>query len=167
MFCSRFIALQSFAQCFAGFHVIQVLEINMFLLHVCVLPQSEPAMEYKSKNKYIEYKRYCKTLLLEDDPELIEEYKKVHARGAAWPEITQGMIEVGILDMEIYIAGTRLFMIMDTVPDFDHDRAMVELASKPRQSEWEAYVSKFQRTSAGASADEKWQIIERIYKLNE
>jgi L-rhamnose mutarotase len=120
-----------------------------------------------SKRDYTTYKRYCKTLTLRDDPALIEDYKKVHAAGAAWPEITQGMIDVGILDMEIYIAGTRLFMIMDTVPDFDHNRAMKELTGKPRQSEWEAYVSKFQRTSAEASADEKWQLIERIYKLGE
>ncbi|MFC2112324.1 L-rhamnose mutarotase [Bacteroidota bacterium] len=124
-------------------------------------------MEYLSKSDYTEYKRYCKTLTLEDDPQLIEDYKKVHAKGAAWPEITQGMIDVGILDMEIYLTGTRLFMIMDTVPDFNHDKAMEELATKPRQSEWEAYVSRFQRTSAEASADEKWQLVERIYKLNE
>ncbi|MCP4311589.1 MAG: L-rhamnose mutarotase [Bacteroidetes bacterium] len=122
-------------------------------------------MEYQSKNSYQTYKRYCKTLILEDDPRLIEDYKNVHAAGAAWPEITQGMIDVGIVDMEIYLAGTRLFMIMDTVPDFDHETAMAELATKPRQSEWEAYVSKFQRTSAEASADEKWQFVERIYKL--
>ena len=124
-------------------------------------------MEYLSKQDYSSYKRYCKTLTLEDDARLIEEYKKVHAAGAVWPEITQGMIEVGILDMEIYITGNRLFMIMDTVPDFDHDKAMNELAAKPRQSEWEAYVSRFQSTSAEASADEKWQLIERIYKLGE
>lgn len=124
-------------------------------------------MEYLSKTKSNEYKRFCKTLTLVDDPQLIEEYKKVHARGAVWPEITQGMIEVGILDMEIYLAGTRLFIIMDTHPDFDHDKAMAELAAKPGQSEWEAYVSKFQRTSADASADEKWQLVERIYKFNE
>jgi len=42
-------------------------------------------MEYLSKNRYIEFKRYFKTLTLEDDPQLIEDYKKVHARGAAWP----------------------------------------------------------------------------------
>jgi L-rhamnose mutarotase len=77
------------------------------------------------------------------------------------------MLDVGILDMEIYLAGTRLFMIMDTQPDFDHEAAMTELATKPRQSEWEAYVSRFQRTSAEASADEKWQVIERIYKLGD
>ncbi|MDA3823732.1 MAG: L-rhamnose mutarotase [Bacteroidales bacterium] len=124
-------------------------------------------MEYNNKVNYKEYKRFCKTLTLEDDPQLIEDYKKVHADGAAWPDITQGMIDVGILDMEIYLIGTRLFMIMDTLPEFDHDKAMDELATKPRQSEWETYVSKFQKTSADASADEKWQLIERIYKLRE
>lgn len=112
------------------------------------------------------YKRYCKTLSLKDDAKLIEDYKKVHAPGAAWPEITQGMREVGIIDMEIYIFGTRLFMIMDTVADFDHDHAMTELAKKPRQSEWEAYVSRFQQSSAEATADEKWQLMERIYKMD-
>ena len=111
-------------------------------------------------------KRYCKTLSLKDDAQLIEDYKKVHAPGAAWPEITQGMREVGIIDMEIYILGTRLFMIMDTVADFDHDKAMTELAKKPRQGEWEAYVSRFQQSSAEATADEKWQLMDRIYKLD-
>ena len=124
-------------------------------------------MEYPSKNPYTEFKRYCKTLSLEDDPALIEDYKKVHARGAVWPEITQGMIDVGILDMEIYISGTNLFMIMDTKPDFNHDRAMAKLASLPRQSEWEAYVSRFQKTSSDARADEKWKLVERIFKLGD
>jgi len=110
------------------------------------------------------FKRYCKTLSLENDPQLIEEYKKIHAPGAAWPEITQGMREVGIIDMEIYLLGAQLFMIMDTVPDFNHDKAMTELATKPRQPEWEAYVSRFQKTSPDASAAEKWQLMERIYK---
>lgn len=114
----------------------------------------------------LEYKRYCKTLSLKDDAQLIEDYKIVHAPGAAWPEITQGMKDVGIIDMEIYISGTRLFMIMDTVKEFDHDKAMAELALKPRQSEWETYVSRFQQSSAEATADEKWQLMERIYKLD-
>ena len=111
-------------------------------------------------------KRFCKVLTLKDDKQLIEDYKKVHAPGTVWPEITQGMKDVGIIDMEIYINGSQLFMIMDTVPDFDHDNAMAELAKKPRQSEWEAYVSQFQQTTAEASADEKWRIIERIYKMD-
>ena len=123
-------------------------------------------MKFTETTKISAFKRYCKTLSLKDDAQLIEDYKKVHAPGAAWPEITQGMREVGIIDMEIYILGTRLFMIMDTVADFDHEKAMAELATKPRQSEWEAYVSKFQQTSSEATADEKWQLMERIYKLD-
>ncbi len=113
-----------------------------------------------------EFNRYCKALKLENDPRLIEEYKKVHAPGNTWPEISQGMKEVGIVDMEIYILGNQLFMIMDTVTDFNHDKAMKELAQKPRQAEWEGYVSQFQKTSAEATADEKWQLMERIYKMD-
>ena len=115
----------------------------------------------------MEYKRFCKVLSLKADAQLIEDYKKVHSPGAAWPEITQGMREVGIIDMEIYISGTRLFMIMDTVADFDHDKAMTALAQKPRQSEWEANVSRFQQASSEATADEKWQLMDRIYKMGE
>ena len=123
-------------------------------------------MEYAENTKYNHFKRYCKTLELQNDSKLIADYKKVHAKDTVWPEITQGMKEVGILDMEIYLLGTRLFMIMDTIPDFDHDKAMAQLAKKPRQQEWETYVSKFQKTSSKATADEKWQLMERIYKMD-
>lgn len=119
------------------------------------------------KQEYTDFKRFVKVLSLENDLQLIAEYKEAHAAGAAWPEITQGMIDVGILDMEIYLNGTNLIMIMDTVPDFDHEKQMEILATKPRQSEWEQAMSKFQRSSAEASADEKWKMIERIYKLGE
>ena len=123
-------------------------------------------MEKVQKTTYNSFKRFCKTLTLRDDPQLIANYKKVHSPGETWPEITQGMRDVGILNMEIYIFGTRLFMIMDTVPEFDHEKAMKELATKPRQSEWEAYVSRFQNTSAEATADDKWQVMDCIYEMN-
>ncbi|WAC13500.1 L-rhamnose mutarotase [Dyadobacter pollutisoli] len=111
------------------------------------------------------FRRFCKTMELRDDPTLIESYKKVHQKGAAWNEITQGMKEVGILDMEIYLLGTQLFMIMDTVEGFDHDHAMAELSKKPRQSEWERYVAQFQATGTEATADQKWHLMEQIYKM--
>lgn len=115
----------------------------------------------------MKYKRYCKTLKLEDDPDLIERYKKAHGIGQVWQEIGQGMKEVGILDMEIYIQGNTLFMIMDTVADFDHEKAFAALATKPKQAEWEAHMSQFQQTSANASADAKWQLMDRIYELDQ
>lgn len=115
----------------------------------------------------LKIKRYCKTLQLKDDDKLIAKYREIHAPGAAWPEITQGMREVGIVDMEIYLQGNTLFMIMETVPDFDHDAAMNKLAELPRQREWETYVSQYQQTSSDACAEEKWTLMERIYKMGE
>ena len=113
------------------------------------------------------YKRYCKILTLKHDSELIKQYKEVHGIDKTWPEITNGMKEVGIIDMEIYIHGNILFMIMDTVSDFDHEKAMMELASKPRQSEWENFVSRFQISDPGATAGGKWILMERIYEMDQ
>lgn len=113
------------------------------------------------------YKRYCKSLSLKNDPELIKKYKETHAAGNTWPEITQGMKDVGIIDMEIYLQGNQLFMIMDTIVDFNHEEAMTELATKPRQSEWEKHVSEFQNTDEDASANDKWQLMERIYEMDQ
>lgn len=112
------------------------------------------------------FKRFCKYIKLKDDPKLIEEYKKLHAKGAGWPEITEGMKQVGIVEMEIYILGTNLFMIMDTKPDFEHEKAMAQLAKLPRQAEWETLVSKFQEANHDSSARGKWRILERIFKMD-
>ena len=122
-------------------------------------------MEYIENTEYTNFKRFCKTLELRNDADLIAANKLAHARENTWPEINQGMREVGILDMEIYITGTKLFMIMDTVPDFNHEKAMIELATKPRQAEWEKHMARFQNTSENATADEKWQLMERIFKM--
>jgi L-rhamnose mutarotase len=89
------------------------------------------------------YKRYCKILTLKNDSELIRQYKEVHGIDNAWPEITNGMKEVGIIEMEIYIHGNILFMIMDTVSDFDHEKAMTELAKKASKKNGKAMFQGF------------------------
>ena len=106
-------------------------------------------------------KRYCQCLQLVDDEEMITQYVEAHAN--VWPEIIEGQRKVGILDMQIYRKGRSLFMIMDTVDDFDFARDMAILATLPRQAEWEAYVSQFQGCSAEAKSSEKWQLMERIF----
>lgn len=110
-------------------------------------------------------KRYCQTLDLKDDPELIAEYRKRHSEAEAWPEILNGIREVGILEMELYILGTRLFMIVETPLDFDWDSAMNKLASLPLQAEWEEYMSIFQISEPGASSAEKWKLMDRMFHL--
>ena len=106
-------------------------------------------------------KRFCLSLELHNNPNLIAQYCDAHKN--VWPEIIKGHREVGIIDMQIYIDGCRLFMIVDAVDDFDWKRDMSRLASLPRQAEWEAYVSQFQGCSADAHSDEKWKLITRIF----
>ena len=110
-------------------------------------------------------KRYCQTMDLQDNPELIAEYKRRHSEGEAWTEILDGIREVGILEMEIYLLGTRLFMIVEAADDFDWDEAMARLATLPRQQEWEEYMSQLQDCRKDATSDEKWQMMERIFHL--
>ena len=116
--------------------------------------------EYK-----VPVKRYCQTMDLKDNPDLIAEYVKRHSEAEAWPEIRAGIREVGILEMEIYILGTRLFMIVETPLDFDWETAMARLATLPRQAEWEAYMSIFQQADATATSAEKWQLMDRMFYL--
>ena len=120
---------------------------------------------YKMKEYGIPTKRYCQTLDLKDDPELISEYRKRHTEHEAWPEILQGIRSVGILEMEIYILDNRLFMIVETPVDFDWDEAFARLATLPRQEEWETYMSIFQVARPGATSAEKWRMMERIFHL--
>ena len=122
---------------------------------------------YKVKSYSQPVKRYCQTLSLRDNPELIEAYRKAHSKEESWPEIRAGIREVGILEMEIYILGSKLFMIVETPLNFDWDKAMAKLATLPRQAEWEEYVAKFHQCAEGATSDEKWQMMERMFYLYE
>ncbi len=122
---------------------------------------------FPAKQHSIPVKRYCRTMNLKDDPALIAEYIKRHSKEESWPEIRQGIRDVGILEMEIYILGNRLFMIVETPLDFDWNTAMARLATLPRQQEWEDFMAIFQDCKEGDTADEKWKMMERMFYLYE
>jgi len=122
---------------------------------------------FVQKQHGVPVKRYVQTMDLKDDPALIAEYRRRHSREESWKEIRDGIREVGILEMELYILGTRLVMIVDTPLDFDWDKAMTRLATLPRQQEWEDYMAMFQQCAEGATSDEKWQMMERMFYLYE
>lgn len=110
-------------------------------------------------------KRYCQTMELKDEPALIARYRRAHSKEESWKEIRDGIRQVGILEMEIYIKDNRLMMIVETPLDFNWDEAMSRLATLPRQAEWEAFVAQFQQCDASATSDEKWQMMERMFYL--
>lgn len=109
-------------------------------------------------------KRYCQTLKLRDDKELIAAYIDEHKN--VWPEIQQGIKEVGILDMQIYIHENLLFMIVDTVDEFHWTNDNARLATLPRQAEWERYMARFQDANEDAASNEKWTLMDKIFELD-
>jgi L-rhamnose mutarotase len=107
--------------------------------------------------------RFCFTLELKDDPQLIAEYKRHHEK--IWPEIVQSIRHTGIVDMEIYLLHTRLFMIMEVDEKFSFVAKTHADQRNPRVQEWEQLMWKFQKPLPWAISGEKWLLMEKIFKL--
>jgi L-rhamnose mutarotase len=108
-------------------------------------------------------RRFCLTLDLKNNPQLIADYRRYHEK--IWPEITQSIRKSGIEDMEIYLLGTRLFMIMEVNQNFSFDKKAEADRNNPRVQEWEELMWRFQQPLAEAAPGEKWVLMERIFKL--
>jgi L-rhamnose mutarotase len=108
-------------------------------------------------------RRFCFTLDLKDDPGLVAEYRKYHEK--IWPEITESIKNSGIVDMEIYLLGTRMFMIMEVNQSFSFKKKAKADQQSPKVQEWERLMWKFQQALPEAKSGEKWVRMERIFKL--
>ena len=107
--------------------------------------------------------RYCLTLDLQDDPKKIAEYKRYHQK--IWPEIRDGLFAAGVTGMEIYLVGTRMFMIMDVSDDFSFEKKAAMDAANPRVMEWEALMGNFQAVTEGADPVRRWAVMEKVFDL--
>jgi L-rhamnose mutarotase len=108
-------------------------------------------------------RRFCLTLDLKDDPKLIAEYKRHHEK--IWPEITRSIKDAGILDLEIYLHGMRMFMILEVDESFSFEKKAQADRQNPKVQEWENLMWKFQQALPEARPSEKWLLMERIFKL--
>jgi len=108
-------------------------------------------------------RRFCLTLDLKNDPALIADYKRYHQK--IWQEITQSIKGSGIEDMEIYLLGTRMFMIMEVNDRFSFEAKTQADGKNPKVQEWENLMWKFQQPLPEAKPGEKWLLMERIFKL--
>lgn len=108
-------------------------------------------------------RRYCLTLDLKDDPELIAEYKRYHEQ--IWREITESIRKSGIEDMEIYLLGTRMFMIMEVNEQFSFAAKAESDRGNPKVQQWENLMWRFQQALPQAKPGEKWLLMERVFKL--
>jgi len=108
-------------------------------------------------------RRFCLTLDLKNDPTLIAEYKRYHEK--IWPEITKSIRDSGISDMEIYLLGTRMFMIMEVDEEFSFEAKAAADRSNLKVQQWEELMWKFQQALPEAKPGEKWLKMARIFKL--
>ena len=108
-------------------------------------------------------RRYCLTLDLKNDPELIREYRRHHE--AVWPEVQDSLRRAGILDLELYLLGTRLVMILEVDEKFSFEEKARLDRDNPKVQEWERLMWNFQQPLPGTRPGEKWILMERIYKL--
>ncbi len=110
-------------------------------------------------------KRFCLALDLKNNPELINEYRQYHKK--VWPEIIKSIRDAGISDMEIYLTGNRLFMIMETDDGFSFEKKSRMDAENPKVKEWEALMWDYQQALPFSGPGEKWQLMEQIFSLKD
>ena len=109
------------------------------------------------------HKKYCFALDLKDDEKLIEEYKAYHQ--SIWPEITKSIKEAGVEDLEIYLVGNRLFMIMMVNNNFSFEKKSSMDENNPKVQEWEELMWKYQQALPTAKEGEKWLLMDKIFQL--
>ena len=110
-------------------------------------------------------KRYCLALDLKDDPQLIEEYKRYHRADYIWPEVVEAIKGDGVLSEEIYLAGTRMVMVLQTTDDFSFEAKAEKLRANPRMRVWEELMWKYQQSIPGTAQGEKWVMMEKIFEV--
>jgi L-rhamnose mutarotase len=101
---------------------------------------------------------------LKDDPAVIEAYEDHHRR--VWPEVLGSLKRVGIADMEIFILGRRLVMVVDTNGNDVHACFAAHVASDPRIAEWEGLMKSMQEPPPGGEPGEWWAMMRPVFRFD-
>lgn len=104
---------------------------------------------------------------LQSDEKLIAAYEQYHRPENIWPEIPKGIIDAGIIDMQIYRIGTRLFMIVDYDTNTNLKEAFGKMGGMPRQSEWATLMDGFQNELPESEKGEHWATMKPVFLLND
>jgi L-rhamnose mutarotase len=111
-------------------------------------------------------KSYAKTILLRDEPGVIEAYKKAH--DAIWPGVAASLKAVGVLEIRIWLVGRRMFMLLEAGDDFDIDRDLCRYVGlDPANMEWEKMTASYQERAPEAKEGEQWAAMDLMFKLTD
>ena len=108
-------------------------------------------------------RHFCFACDLKDDKDLIEKYKAFHKE--VWQEVIDSIKISGVVDMQIYLTGNRLFMIMTVDETFDFEKKARIDAQNSKVQQWEELMWKFQQALPWAKKGEKWVAMEKIFQL--
>ena len=111
-------------------------------------------------------RRHVFTVNLKDDPGIVEEYMRYHRD--VWPEVEESLRRVGVQQMDIYLLGRRLVMVVDMCDGLDYRIAFrTHAASSPRVAEWERLMKALQQPPVEARAGEWWAVMEPVFHLDQ
>ena len=111
--------------------------------------------------------RHVLLLDLVDDPEAIARYEGWHAAGRVPAAVVRSIRAADVRAMEIYRAGNRLVMTLETGPGFDPEAKAAADAADPDVQAWERLMDTVQRPIPAAAPGVKWTPAQRIFALDE
>jgi L-rhamnose mutarotase len=109
-------------------------------------------------------RRHVFTVNLKDEPGIRETYARHHRD--VWPEVQDSLKRVGVEQMDIYLLGRRLVMIVEMRDGLDYRVAFKSHASSSqRVIEWERLMKSLQEAPAEAREGEWWAAMEPVFHL--
>lgn len=110
--------------------------------------------------------RRCFAVDLHDDPTQIARYRAWHAAGGPPAAITAAIRADDVRELEIWLVGDRMFMILEQGDQYDPAAKAARDAANPDVQAWDALMRTFQKPLPFAPA-QTWVEMERIYALSE
>lgn len=124
-------------------------------------------MKAGGRNDAVSSRLLCFALDLKDDAELIARYRAWHAPGGPPAAVIQSIRNAGIEEMQIFLAGNRLFMLMEVEAHFSLAAKAASDAADPTVQAWERQMEEFQQFLPFAKPGEKWVAMESIFALSD
>lgn len=116
----------------------------------------------------MQLRRECFAVDLKEHPACIESYRHWHRPGGPPREVTAALRTAGIVALDIYLIGNRLFMVIDFTPEYSAQRKAAADATDPHVQAWNALMNELQQElpfGGGDAASGKWRPMEHIYSL--
>ena len=107
----------------------------------------------------------CFAIDLRDEALAIAEYERMHRPGAVWPEVIADIRAQGYVDITIWRAGNRLFMLTEgepvasPAPTDDQTQAILD--------RWDDVMAGLQQAVTGREEPPRWVAMKCVFDLRE